>query len=213
MHADKHVLAAGTESDPKEKPQIRRGKLMLLHRNIKLSTRLRLAKLESAILTPGLAVFIGLGILGLAWQQGGTGFDIAPPVWILIQLWWALMAGSFVVTTYRNGDNDAGILKDLLEDDLRVGELRDEDLALQIRLAVGYRTALEASLLSGGREDPHMSLIRWRALMTGCPVWVGSRGASTTSGPKRLSRRGRSSTSGSASSISIYAPPKRPTRS
>jgi hypothetical protein len=127
---------------------------MRLHRKLKLSTRFRLAKLESAILSPGLAAFVGLSIFGLIWQQGEAGFDIAPQVWMMIQLWWAFMAGSFAVVTYRNGDNDAGILKDLLEDDLHVGELRDEDLARQIRLAVGYRTALETTLRTGGRDNP-----------------------------------------------------------
>ena len=127
---------------------------MRLHRKLKLSPRFRLAKLESAILSPGLAAFVGLGIFGLAWQRGEAGFDIALPVWRMIQLWWAFMACSFVVVTYRNGDNDAGILKDLLEDDLHVGELQDEDLARQIRLVVGYRTALEVSLRTGGRDNP-----------------------------------------------------------
>jgi len=154
MNADKHVLAAAIESGRQDEPQIRRGKLMRLHRKLKLSTRFRLAKLESAILSPGLAAFAGLGIFGLVWQQGEAGFDIAPPVWMMIQLWWAFMASSFAVVTYRNRDNDAGILKDLLEDDLHAGELRDEDLARQIRLAVGYRTALETTLRAGGRDNP-----------------------------------------------------------
>jgi hypothetical protein len=154
MNADKHVLAVAAESGREDKPQIRRGKLMRLHRKLKLSTRFRLAKLESAILSPGLAAFVGLGIFGLVWQYGETGFDIAPPVWLMIQFWWALMGGSFAVAIYRNGDNDAGILKGLLEDDLHVGELRDEDLARQIRLVVGYRTALETTLRAGGRDNP-----------------------------------------------------------
>jgi len=153
MNADKHVVATA-ESGRQDNPQVRRGKLMRLHRKLKLSTRFRLAKLESAILSPGLAAFAGLGIFGLVWQHGATGFDVAPPIWITMQLWWAFMAGGFAVITYRNKDNDAGILKDLLEDDLHAGELRDEDLALQIRLAVGYRTALEATLRTGGRDNP-----------------------------------------------------------
>jgi hypothetical protein len=154
MNSDKHVLAAATGSGLQDKPQVFRGKLMHLHRKLKLSTRFRLAKLETAILNPGLAAFVGLGIFGLVWQQGETAFQIAPSVWLMIQLWWAFMAGSFAVITYRNGDHDPGILKDLLEDDLHVGELRDEDLAQQIRLAVGYRTALEATLRTGGRDYP-----------------------------------------------------------
>ena len=122
-------------------------------RKLRLATRLRHAKLGAALTSPYVASFIGCFILAASWVHFVSGLDVPPWTSVLIVLWAMFLAACQVLISSADGEADAEILRELLEDELQAGALRHEELARQIAVAITYRTNLQTALKIGGRED------------------------------------------------------------
>ena len=170
-------------------------------RKLRLATRLRHAKLGAALTSPYVASFIGCFILAASWVHFVSGLDVPPWTSVLIVLWAMFLAACQVLISSADGEADAEILRELLEDELQAGALRHEELARQIAVAITYRTNLQTALKIGGREDSAASLAHSNASTTGSCVSAASPAVSTVSRLARLFSRARCSNSGSVSSV------------
>lgn len=118
---------------------------------IKFAKRFHRAKLEAVAMNQYTATYAGGFILCAVWVYYWSGLDIPGSTWILIAGWLNFLAVCQAYITFNDRELEKRILRELLEDDLRLRELSSKEVIRQLGVAITYRTNLQTTIRYGGK--------------------------------------------------------------